>query len=305
MFSIHQMLMSNEVRFPLDHNSVVAITGASSGIGAALVLELAQRGVCLALCARRADRLAEVAQHARARGARVFELQADVSDETQAVAFIERTLETFGGRLDVLVHNAGRGHCAAVEDTPTKQLHSMFAVNVFPLWYLVRPVLPVMKSQRRGHIVAISSIVGKIAYPYNAAYVAAKHAVVGFIAALRTELVETGVEATVVCPSGVETEWASATEGSSIGELFAEGIARSRTIASERGIPRAPLQRMKSAEDVARHIVGVIEAPPGHDVYTHEGSEELVALAIKSRRDYERAMLPLLLGMRQAYEARR
>jgi hypothetical protein len=62
---------------------------------------------------------------------------------------------------------------------------------------------------------------------------------------------------------------------------------------------------MKSAEDVARHIVGVIEAPPGHDVYTHEGSEELVALAIKSRRDYERAMLPLLLGMRQAYEARR
>lgn len=71
MFSIHQMLMSNEVRFPLDHNSVVAITGASSGIGAALVLELAQRGVCLALCARRADRLAEVAQHARARGTRV------------------------------------------------------------------------------------------------------------------------------------------------------------------------------------------------------------------------------------------
>lgn len=297
--------MKSEVRIPLDSHSVVAITGATSGIGAALALELSQRGVCLALCGRRAERLAEVAQQARARGARVLELQADVSDETQAIAFIDETLQTFDGRIDVLVHNAGRGHCVAVEDTPTEQLHSMFAVNVFPLWYLVRPVLPVMKSQRRGHIVAISSIVGKIAYPYNAAYVAAKHAVVGFIAALRTELVETGVEATVVCPSGVETEWAIVTEGSPIGELFAEGIAHSRTIADERGIPRAPLQRLKSAEDVARHIACVIEMPPGQDVYTHDGSEELVALAINRRRDYERAMLPLLLGMRQAYEARR
>lgn len=289
----------------LGPETVVAITGASSGIGAALAELIAERGARLALCARRADRLAEIAARARSRGADVLDVVADVSIESEATAFVEQTLDRFGGRLDVLIANAGRGHCAAVEDTTTEQLHSMFAVNVYQLWYLVRPALPVMKAQRRGHIVAVSSIVGKIAYPFNAAYVAAKHAVVGFIAALRTELVETGVEATVVCPSGVETEWAQATEGSPIGELFAEGIARSRTIAHDRGIPRAPLQRMMKAADIARQIVEVIESPPGRDVLTHEGSEQLVEMALRSRREYEQAMLPLLLGMRQAYEARR
>lgn len=294
--------MENAIK--LSAETVVAITGASSGIGAALAEQLAQQQVKLALCARRAERLAAVADRCRAYGAPVFACCADVSVEAEAAGFIEETLKTFGGRLDVLVANAGRGHCASVEDTPTEQLHSMFALNVFQLWYLVRPALPVMKAQRRGHIIAVSSIVGKIAYPFNAAYVAAKHAVVGFIAALRTELVETGVEATVICPAGVETEWASVTEGSPIGELFAEGIARSRRIAQERGIQRAPLQRMMSAAEVARRIIEVIETPPGHDVLTHDGSEELVALALRSRREYEQAMLPLLLGMRSAYEER-
>ncbi len=289
----------------LRSDTVIAITGASSGIGAALAEQLAMRGVRLSLCARRRQQLHAVAERARQLGATVLECVADVSIESEARHFIEQTLEAFNGRIDVLVANAGRGHCAAVEDTPTEQVHSMFAVNVFPLWYLVRPLLPIMKAQQRGHIIAISSIVGKIAYPYNAAYVAAKHAVVGFIAALRTELVETGVEATVVCPAGVETEWASVTEGTPIGELFADGIARSRQIAHERNIPRAPLQRMMSADDVARRIVEVIESPPGRDVFTHDGSDELVALALSSRRDYEQTMLPLLLGMRQSYEARR
>lgn len=294
--------MENAIK--LSSEIVVAITGASSGIGAALADQLAERGVKLALCARRADRLSDVARRARARGAIVLEHVADVSVEEEAAGFIEQTLKTYGGRLDVLIANAGRGHCASVEDTPTEHLHSMFALNVFQLWYLVRPLLPVMKAQRRGHIIAVSSIAGKIAYPFNAAYVAAKHAVVGFIAALRTELVETGVEATVICPAGVETEWASVTEGSPIGELFAEGIARSRRIAQERGIPRAPLQQMMSATEIARQIIEVIEAPPGRDVFTHAGSEELVALALRSRREYEQAMLPLLLGMRSAHEER-
>jgi len=295
--------MQNAIK--LSPETVVAISGASSGIGAALAERLAMRGVRLALCARRRERLSHVAARVRSLGAEVLEVVADVSGEEEATDFIERTLDTYNGRLDVLIANAGRGHCAAVEDTPSEQLYSMFAVNVFQLWYLVRPALPVMRAQQRGHIVAISSIAGKIAYPYNAAYTAAKHAVVGFIAALRTELVETGVEATVVCPAGVETEWASATEGMPIGDLFADGIARSRTIARERGIPRAPLQRMMSAADVAQKIISVIESPPGADVFTHDGSEELVAMALASRRSYEQAMLPLLLGMRQSYEERR
>jgi len=295
--------MQNSI--PLSSETVVAITGASSGIGAALVDQLSSRGVRLAICARRQEALHQVAERARAAGSQVLECVADVSVEAEATRFINETLQAFDSRIDVLIANAGRGHCAAVEDTPTEQLHSMFALNVFQLWYLVRPVLPVMKAQQRGHIIAVSSIVGKIAYPYNAAYVAAKHAVVGFIAALRTELVETGVEATVVCPSGVETEWAQVTEGSPIGRLFAEGIARSRMIAQQRGIPRAPLQGMLPAAEVARQIIEAIESPPGRDIFTHSGSEELVQLAMQSRHGYEQAMLPLLLGMRQAYEERR
>ncbi len=284
-------------------STVVLITGASSGIGEALAMELAASGAGIALCARRTDRLEAVAENVRAAGGRPLVITADITDRSAAEKAVQLTIETFGG-IDVLVNNAGRGHRSSVEDTTQEQLESMFELNVYSLFYTTAAVLPLMKQQGRGHIITVSSIAGKMAFPFNSAYVAAKHAAVGFTAALRAELVETGVEATVICPDGVATEWAGTTEGGAIGEIFVQGIRRSKQIAAGRGLPLSPLQPLMSAQAVASVIVGAIRNPREADVFTHPGTYELAVMAATDRKALEQKYLPLYLGMREAYENR-
>lgn len=285
-------------------STVIIITGASSGIGAALVEELSAYGCKLAICARRQDRLDAVAQQARDRGATVYAQVCDVTNDAEARAFIDNTVSEFGG-VDVLINNAGRGNCASVEDTTRARLQSVFELNVFSLWSTTAAVLPVMKARHGGHIITISSVAGKIAYPFNSAYVAAKHAAVGFMASLRTELTDTGVRATVVCPAGVTTEWSDVSEDASIGALFGEGIKRSRSIARERGLPLPPLKPMMSASNAARRIIDVVLNDEENDVYTHEGSEESALRCATDRSSFEAENKALYVGMQQAYALQR
>lgn len=288
----------------LDKNSVVAITGATSGIGEALTYALSNIGLNIAICGRRKEKLNAVASKARDAGANIVEIVADVSVPEQARSFVERCIGHFG-TIDVLVNNAGRGTYGSVEDTTQDMIDSMFSLNVFALWHTTSAVLPIMKRNKKGHIINIASVAGKQGFPYNSAYVAAKHAVVGFTAALRTELVETGVDATVICPAGVITEWADVTEGDSIGTLFARGIKRSRGIAQERGIPLAPLTKMMSADDVAHIILECIANPPGGDVFTHEGTFEHAIQTAQNRSTSEQQMLPFYVGVQQEYTERK
>jgi short-subunit dehydrogenase len=177
----------------------------------------------------------------------------------------------------------------------------MFAVNVFSLWHTTRPVLRHMKSRGSGHIVNIASIAGKIGLPYNSAYVAAKHAVVGFTHALRTELMETGVHATVVCPAGVLTDWAAATEGGPILELFSKSGPAIRSVARERNLPLPPIQGVISPEAVAEKIVTCLHHPVA-ELYTHEGSHAFSMMAAGNREEAERHQLAVALGERMVYE---
>ncbi|HYF02682.1 MAG TPA: SDR family oxidoreductase [Patescibacteria group bacterium] len=282
-------------------DTIALVTGASSGIGAALAIDLAKWGAKVAICARRTELLQEVAEKIKAAGGEALVITADLSKKEEAEGAVLKTIEHFGG-IDILVNNAGRGNRASVEDTTSEQLKSMFAINVFSLWYTTAAALLHMRKQNRGHIINISSIVGKIAYPFNSAYIAAKHAVVGFTAALRTELVDTNIEATVFCPAGVETEWASVTEGGSIGEIFFHGIQNSRTIAKERGLTLAPLQRMMKAEEISRIIINTIQNPSKSDIFTHDGTEQLALEAAQDRKAFEQKHTALYLGMRKAYE---
>ncbi len=284
----------------LHSQTVVAITGASSGLGAALALELASRGVSLAICARRADRLADVAARAREYGVNVFEQVCDLSEEDQARDFIRECLRHYG-RLDVLINNAGRGNCASVEHTTSERLQSIFSLNVFSLWYTTAEALSYMRTVHKGRIVCIASVAAKIGYPFNSAYVAAKHAVAGFVASLRAELAGSGIQASLVCPAAVDTEWQQASEDASIGDLFAQGIRRSRRIAADLGVPRAPLGKLMSAELAAQRIIQSIEQDEADDVYTHDDSIELVLRCAEHRELYDQAMLPLFLGMQEAY----
>lgn len=285
----------------LTPDSVVLITGASSGIGAAAARRFAQERVRLVLAARRRERLEQLAAELAQAGVEAVVVPTDVTDPEQSRQLVEQTVERFG-RIDVLLHAAGRGNLAAVEETTPEQLWRIFAVNAFALWYVTAPALPVMKAQGRGHILVIASVAGKWGYPYNSAYVAAKHAAVGFVAALRTELLGTGVEATVVCPAAVDTEWGLVTEGGPLGVLFQEGVRRSKQIALERGIPLAPLPKILSAEEVAERVVALVRSPARGDVFTHPGTQELALLVACERAALEERMLPFYLGVRQVYE---
>lgn len=288
----------------LDSNSVAIITGASSGLGAALALDIAAQGCHVVLVARRADRLQAVADAVAERGGRASCIVADVSQEHECNRVIADVIAAHG-RIDVLVNNAGRGNMNSVEDTPTEQWHSMFAVNMDSVFWLTARALPHMRHANAGSIVAIASVAGRYGHPFNAAYVAAKHAVVGFIAALRTELVGTNINATVVCPAGITTEWADVTEGGSIGALYGQAIPRSRTIAREGGLSTAPLSRMMSAQECSKVIVDSILAGRTDDVFTHSGTKEIAVQTVQDRCAQEDRFEALWRAMAEAYPSQR
>lgn len=284
----------------LTSDSVVIITGASSGVGAALAVQIASRGAKVVLAARRTQALEHVADMVRSAGGTPLVCTADVSIEADCKRIVRETLDAFG-TVDVLVNNAGRGNRASVEDTTTSDLDNMFRVNVYSQFWLSAQVLPIMKAKRSGYILNIASFAGKVGFPFNSAYVAAKHAVVGFTASLRAELVETGVEAACICPAGIITEWADVTDGGAIGDVFSQGIKASRSIARDRALPLAPLTRMMSADAAAEMFLAVIEGGRADDVFTHDDTAEQALLATTQRRVLEDKMLPLYLGMREAY----
>jgi short-subunit dehydrogenase len=279
---------------------VIVITGASSGIGAELALKAAANGYSVAICARRKEKLESVQQSIENIGGKCFMMQADISIKEQAEQFIHNVISHYG-RIDILVNNAGRGNLASVEDTTQEQLLSIFGVNVFSLWYITAPALIQMKLQGYGHIINIASVAGTMGFPFNSAYVAAKHAVMGFTASLRAELAGSDIHATAVCPDGVITEWGTVTEGGEIGKLFMSGIRESRSIAREKGIGLAPLAAMLTANNVADIILQTAEFPPEHDIYTHAGTHERAMEFAENRWKAEQKMLALYLGMQKSY----
>lgn len=185
--------------------SVVAITGASSGIGEATAVACARAGASVALAARRGDRIEALAQRIEDEGGRAIALPTDVADERQARAFVEHAYETLG-RLDVLINNAGVMLLGPVAGADTDQWRRMIDVNLLGLLYCTHAALPVMGQQGSGHIVNVSSVAGRVAGAGSAVYNMTKWGVNGFSEALRQEALHAGVRVTIVEPGAVETE---------------------------------------------------------------------------------------------------
>jgi short-subunit dehydrogenase len=184
----------------------VIVTGASSGIGEALALRLADEGAWLGLAARRADRLEAVADACRQRGGRAIAVPTDVTDEQACRALVERTLREYG-RLDMLVNNAGLSVVAKVGDMHDLELfRRVMDVNFYGPLYCIYYALPLL-TESRGRLVNVSSLAGKLAIPYNSCYVASKFALGGLSDSLRLELADTGVSVTLVCPYWVVSEF--------------------------------------------------------------------------------------------------
>ncbi len=236
--------------------AVVAITGASAGIGRETALEFAREGARVAIGARRVDRLEALAEAIRATGSEALVLALDVTDEKQVRRFVEATVERFG-RLDVLVNNAGYGVRGRVEEVPALDYERLMQVNYMGTVYGCQAAVPILKRQGHGLIVNVSSIVGHRAMAGGGAYAATKAAQISLTEALRVELRGTGVHAASVHPIGTETEFVEVAERASQGR---------------KGGPLGPQQ---SARDVARAIVRCAKHPRA-EVYPHGLSRAVV-----------------------------
>ncbi len=211
------------------------VTGASSGIGAALARELAAPGVRLVLTGRRSEALEEVAGACRDRGAEALTVAGDLTEPVHRVAVIQTAREHFGG-IDLLVNNAGITMNARFAEMDPSLLRTIMEINFFSAVELTRLALPDL-VERRGRILVMSSVTGLVGTPTRTAYAASKHALHGFFGGLRVELREAGVGITIVCPGYVDTPIR-------VRALTADG--------SEQGRDQAAGRRMLTARQVAR-----------------------------------------------------
>lgn len=186
-------------------DTVGIVTGASSGIGAQLARDLAQRGMRVALLARRMERLETLAGEIRARGGDAMPVVCDVSDRANvevAVAGVRARWQ----RLDLLVNNAGYGRHVLFKDHDVGDIERMMRTNYLGTVYATKAVLPAMRARGRGWIVNVSSVAGKLGQPDEAAYSASKFAVTGFSEGLAMELAPLGIHVMLVYPALVRTE---------------------------------------------------------------------------------------------------
>ncbi len=183
----------------------IVLTGASSGIGAALARQLAAEGARLVLAARNEENLAAVARACNELGGETLVVPTDVTDQAQCQALISRTVEAWGG-LDALFINAGISMWARFEDvTEITFFERIMAVNYFGAVYCTHYALPHLKATR-GRLVVVSSSAAKTGAPLHTGYAASKHAVHGFFDALRAELLGSGVSITLAVPLFVRTD---------------------------------------------------------------------------------------------------
>jgi short-subunit dehydrogenase len=213
--------------------------------------------VAVALAARREAQLERVSEEIRTAGGRALPIVADVTSEADMRSFVTKALAAFG-QLDIMVCNAGAGYYGTLEDTPAEVMERLMSVNFMGSFHAARAALPYFEQQGSGHLILVSSILGRRGVPFTAAYSATKFAQVGLAEALRAEYVSSPIHVSVVYPVSTETE-------------FRNAIRRDYGIvASGRG-PR------QSAEHVAEAIVGVA-GRPRPEVYPHALSR-LLALS--------------------------
>jgi short-subunit dehydrogenase len=182
------------------------VTGASSGIGRLLALRFAGEGARVALVARRAAELEAVAGQIRAAGGEALVLPCDVADRSQVFAAAATAVERLGP-IDILVNNAGYGHHRPFLDWDLDDMERLMRVNFFGTLYWTKALLPQMVQRRRGWLVFMASVAGKIGVPDESAYAATKFATVGLAEALSIEVEDAGVHVLTVCPGAIRTEF--------------------------------------------------------------------------------------------------
>ncbi|MGA0558691.1 SDR family oxidoreductase [Larkinella sp. VNQ87] len=235
-------------------DNVVLITGASSGIGRALAFAFGRQQAIIVICARRVESLETVSAELRQAGIENLALQADVSVETDVKNLIDATIHRYG-RLDILINNAGITMRAMVQDLDPEVIRKVMDINFMGTVYATRYALPhILKT--KGSIVGISSIAGFRGLPVRSGYSASKFAMNGFLEALRTELLNTGVHVLVASPGFT-------TSNIRFSALNNEGKAAGETMRDE--------SKMMSAEECADHILKAVKRRKRDLILTTQG----------------------------------
>ncbi|MGE3956578.1 MAG: SDR family NAD(P)-dependent oxidoreductase [Vicinamibacterales bacterium] len=240
-------------------NTVIAITGASAGIGYATALHLAGQGASVAICARRSDRLEQAAAAIRQAGGRALPLVADVTRPDDMQALVDGTVREFG-RLDVMMCNAGFGIYGELDRVTPDQMRQIMDVNFNGTFLAARAALPQFRAQGSGHLIIVSSIVGRRGIPFMGPYAATKFAQVGLAECLRAELAGSGIHVSVVYPISTETE-------------FHGVMTRHSGFATRASGPR------QSPDVVAQAIARAIRTPVP-EIYPYRLSKGLSVLAV-------------------------
>ncbi len=274
-------------------NKTAFVTGASSGIGEATVRRLLSGGYKVFAGARRQDRMAGLA----ALGATLLSL--DLTDDASTIAAVE-AIKAQGGRIDVLVNNAGYGSYGALEDVPLEEAKRQFEVNVFGLARLCQLVLPTMRAQKSGKIVNITSIGGKIWEPLGSWYHATKFAVEGLSDCLRVEVGRFGIDVIVIEPGAIRTEWAGIARD---GLLQVSGTGAYAELARRhaRLLEAADTSSLTSPPDVvAKTILRAVSASRPKTRYPTGGGARTILLLRKilSDRMFDRLMWRISQGSR-------
>jgi len=234
---------------------VVVITGASSGIGAATAEALSQRGMSVVIVARRKDALDVVAEHC---GGRAQPITADVSTRSEVRRVVDEALARFG-RIDVWINNVGRGITRMPSELTDDDIDQVRQLNVKSALYGMQEVLPHFKSRNEGHIINVSSMLGRTPFAViRSAYCGAKHFLNALTMTFRTEIQQThpGIQVSLVSPGVVRTDF---------------GLNALHGGPDSRALPES-----QSAEEVAEVIADVV-ASRAPDVYTRVGAQKRVA----------------------------
>lgn len=183
---------------------VVWITGASSGIGEALVFALAKQGAQLVLSARNESTLQEVADKAKLVKENYLIIPFDLANISKAENYVQQIVQKFN-RIDFLINNGGTSQRAEAMTTNQSVERDLFEINYFAQVALAKAVLPFMVKQQSGHITVVSSIAGKFGFKLRSSYSAAKHALHGYFESLRFEVEKQNIKVLLVCPGKIKT----------------------------------------------------------------------------------------------------
>jgi len=235
-------------------NKVIIITGASSGIGEACAKQLAKRGANIVLAARNIEKLNAVADQLKEFGVEIFIVQCDVSIKENCKTLIDSTINKFG-KIDILINNAGISMRAIFNETKIEVVEKIMAINFFGTVYCTKYALPYL-LEAKGSVVGVSSIAGYVGLPARTGYSASKYAMQGFLDALRTENLKTGLHVMLACPGFTASNIRNTA-------LSADGSLQGESPREEK--------KMMTPEQVANYIASGIEKKKRSLTLTTEG----------------------------------